>query len=474
MGVYCRNSNRKKSVVTHRLLIAFIVGISLTPCAAADDAGINLERPLILSDSEKLFDFSIDTSVRYLFRSAIIDSQGYYDSDLFQDLQLSITMPRNNIAGFHFLGSLREDLDGGSSQINFFPFEDIGDTRTTPVFGSVYEAYFDINYILPFLKQIRIGRQSGERDAAVFFDGLALDMELSQQFFLTFYGGLAFHFFEIDYTWGSDMLGGAGIDYRPLSSTIFSLDYLFVKDEQSITSTVNGYDHLFTVKFKQNSFSFLRPVIKVRFLNLSFQDLLVNIVSTFPEIDLEVNTRQILRASVSDGYSNELAPYNPVLGSFNPYYSFDGKVRKIFRENLAVDLGVLARSLLGSQNSTAFNREFSRFYTAFEITDLMNTGVFLSVTGEIWLRGNDEYYSGGLDFGYTFRRMKYGDISFGTYFSLYKYAYYPNPEEREMVQTFYTKARIPLWDNLSLNYSYEFEAGIEPYHTLKIGTRYEY
>ncbi|MCF6335228.1 MAG: hypothetical protein L3J12_05775 [Spirochaetales bacterium] len=461
--------------MSYRIIIAFIVIITLTHGVWADNIGSQSGIVPGSSDSEKVFDFTVGTSVRYLFRSARTNTKRYYDNDLFQDLQLSITMPGYKMFEFHFLGSVREDLDGGSDQTDFFPFEDIGDTRITPVFGYVHEAYFNINYLFPFLKQVRVGRQSGQRNSAVFFDGLAVDMDLTSRFFLTLYGGLAFHFFEIDYIWGSDLLGGAGIDYMPLGSTIVSLDYLFVKDVQDTVSPAGTYDHLFTVKIKQNSFSFLRPMIKIRFLNLFFQDLLISTISTFPEIDLEVSTRQTIRVAATDGFSNELIPYNTLMANLNPYYSFDGKIRKLFMENMAVDLGLLVRSLLGQQNSTAFNREFRRIYTAVELNNILDTGVFLSVTGELWFRDNNEYYSGGLDFGYSFRKLKKdGSISFGSYFSLYKYSYYPEPEEKELVQTFYTKARIPLGKNLSLNCSYEFEATIESYHTLKIGTRYDY
>ena len=473
------NCNKIEASVSNRLpvslLIGLLIGITLTNGVWADEINIQREIGSVSTGSEKLFDFNINTSVSYELRSTISDAQRYYDNDFFQDLQLGITMPQNNLFEFHFLGSLREDIDGGSDLIYFSPLEDIGDTRTTQIFGYVYESHFDINYLLPSLKQIRIGRQAGERDEPLFFDGLAVDLELFRRIFMTLYGGVAFHYFEIDYSWGSDLLGGVGIDYSPFPSTAINLDYLFVKDDQSTVSETTVYDHLIALKLRQEFFSFIRSRIKLRVINLSFQDLSANIIATFPEIDLELSTSQNIRFISSDEFSNELSSYNALLGSFIPYYSFDGKIRKLFGQNLATDLGFFIRGLVGQQDSSIFNREYSRIYSIAELNDILFAGFFFSVSGDLWLSGDNEYYSAGLDLGYTFQRvLKDTTINFGTYFSLYKYTYNPEPEEKELIRTFYARIRLPFGKNFSLYCNYEFEASLEPYHKLKIETHYEY
>ncbi|HAJ92478.1 MAG TPA: hypothetical protein DCO71_07695, partial [Gammaproteobacteria bacterium] len=86
-----------------------------------------------------------------------------------------------------------------------------------------------------------------------------------------------------------------------------------------------------------------------------------------------------------------------------------------------------------------------------------------------------EYTSGGLDAEYRLKRGRNSTkIIAGTYYSLYKYDYYILLGEREHVQTYYLKTKMPIGMGLTMNARYEYEDSIEDYHTLKVGVRYDF
>ena len=171
-------------------------------------------------------------SLRYTFRTAeLATDERIQDQDVFTDLRLDVTRSNSRPYEFHFLGSLRSDLDGDHNVKTFFPFEDINNTHKGRTTGTVYEAYAVLKNDTRPDTRARVGRQAGTRDEAVYFDGIAADIGMAGgRANLTLYGGIAVSFYEVDGHWGDDTLEGVGIDFRPLASTGISADYLVVRD----------------------------------------------------------------------------------------------------------------------------------------------------------------------------------------------------------------------------------------------------
>jgi hypothetical protein len=176
-------------------------------------------------------------SARYVFRNAKSSTQSWNDQDLFGELRLDLTMPRTNRYEFHFLGTGRKDIDGEREPRTFYPLEDIGDTGNHSTKTYISEAHLDVNNLLSFVPQIRLGRQAGTRDEPVFFDGIGIDLAASDRINLTLYGGAAVHFYELYQDSGDDTLAGAGIDLQVLRSTSLSIDYLGAEDERTYPSS---------------------------------------------------------------------------------------------------------------------------------------------------------------------------------------------------------------------------------------------
>lgn len=414
-------------------------------------------------------------STRYRYRTTRLSGDRVNDHDLMEQLRIDYATPRESTYEIHFLATSRQDLDGDQDHSDFFPFEDISDTRDTWWSGYLYEAHVDMNNLLSALTQLRIGRQSGTRDEPVFFDGIAADMSVTRTLNLSIYGGTAVHFYEIDEDWGSDTLAGAGLDYFPFRKTRFSLDYLYARDKRDSTLATDQKDNLTSIKIRQHFSPFLRAMAALRHVNGDSRDMKARAIKAFPSMDMEVSLSYFRQFRTQNELSNELASYYDVLGQSDPFQSLDVKIRKFLGPRYAIDLGYFSRELTKDQAESAFNREYRRAFAVLDAMDVFYDGLSLSLIGEYWETGDKEYTAAGFDAAYHRKQdKKSAKINVGTYFSLYKYDYYFQLGEREQVRTFYVSGKTPLTTALSVKARYEYEDSIENYHSLKIGMGYDF
>jgi hypothetical protein len=409
-------------------------------------------------------------STRYVYRS----SGDVTDQDLFGELRMDMTSPKEHQYEFHFFGTARADVDGNSDRHDFNPLEDIGDTYRSSYHGYLYEAHFDVNNFLPRVPQVRLGRQAGVRDEQVFFDGLAAEVRVADSIQLSLYGGAAVHFFEVGSHWGDDSLAGAAIDYTPWLDTKLSLDYLTVEDTQSYPASVELTDRMVSLKLWQRLGSIANASVKYRTLNGERRDVSVRALSAFPEADFQINLNYFRQFRTQEELSNELSLYYAVLGASAPYESYDLKLRKLFGAHFAVDAGYFKRSLLESGQESAFDRDYTRTFFFLEFIDLPADRVSFTIICEQWETEGREFQSAGLDAGYVFKKGRNAKINLGTYYSLYKYDYYVEKGLSENVRTYYVNGTYPVTKSFSLNGRYEFETGMEKYQTLRLGLRYDF
>ncbi len=414
-------------------------------------------------------------SGKFVSRTARLPGEKIRDDDIFSDLRLDIAQPSDQGYEFHFFGTLRDDLSNNRNRTTFSPFEDIGDTYGSAVHGYLYEAHLDLNRPFAKVSQIRLGRQDGTRGEPIFFDGISLDAGLLPKLAATLYGGAAVHFYELDNRWGDDTLGGAGIDYFPLSGTIVGLDYLYVTDKRGVFDTTTRHDQLVSLKVNQRFTPNLKTSAKIRYVNGESRDLKITAGAALPEADFEMILAYIEQFRTQNELSNELSPFFDVLGPSFPYRSYDARIRKFFGKHLSVDLGYFQRSLVHSSQENAFNRQFHRTYAVFDLIDLFIDRLSLALTGEEWKSGQQRVQSAGFDIGYAFTPGRRSPkMNAGSYYSLYKYDYYISLGERTNVRTYYVKVILPFAQRYSVNGSYEYENSLEEYQTAKLGIRYDF
>jgi hypothetical protein len=412
---------------------------------------------------------------KYVSRTSRISDEKIRDEDLFGELRLDIARQSSSGPEFHFFGTVRDDLSNIGDRKYFSVYEDIGNTYNSRTRGYLYEAHLDLNQPFSQFSQVRIGRQDSIRDEPVFFDGIAADVNISQKVALSLYGGAAVHLYEIDTRWGVDRLGGLGLDYFPRKGTSLSMDYLYVDDTRNLYDTLNQHDNLVSFKLGQRFTPNLKATAKIRYLNSEQRDMKLRIVGSVPEADIEMQAAYFRQSRTQNELSNEFSPYYDVIGQSNPYHSYDIRVRKLFGIHYAIDIGYFQRRLLDTQQESAFNRAYRRSYAVLDMTGLALDGLSFSVTGEQWKSGSQSFNSAGFDAGYAFRKGRRSPkVNAGSYYSLYKYDYYSSLGERTKVRTDYVKFEYPFAQHYALNGGYEFEHGLEDYHTAKLGMRYEF
>lgn len=161
------------------------------------------------------------------------------------------------------------------------------------------------------------------------------------------------------------------------------------------------------------------------------------------------------------------------MGESHPYETYDLKLRKLFGEIIAIDIGYFERKLIEGRDEGPFNREFKRIFSSAEIDGLLIENLTFTITGEKWKSDERELKSLGLDIGYVFNEGK-TRLNIGTYYSLYKYDYYLELGERERVRTYYARLKSHLSKSFSIDTSFEYEDTIDEYKIFKTGIRYDF
>jgi hypothetical protein len=424
-----------------------------------------------------------DVSAGYRFQAAVGDFPTAFGNDLSQGLHLDVSFSSSDLLSAHLSADAREVLGPTQYSTTFSPLLGLSNAWATPVSGDLYEAYLDLKRSLPWLPLVRFGRQAAARDEPFFFDGVTVQLDLGSLFALTTYGGVAVHFYELDYAWGSDLLAGAGLDFYPWPATRLSVDYAYVQDTRTLFLGANQYNHLLSFRAWQRLFDVLRLSAAFRMINFAPTEVRLNASATFPDLGLDIYGTYFVQFVPLLQLSNELSGYYDVLGQALPFQSVQLKARKLLGDHFGVSASGFLRGLLGGdQAATPFNRQYGKLSLGVEVIDLPVPGLDLEVPAEMWISGANQYYSTG--FSLTWRPIKERSLAFeaGTYFSLYKYDY-GTPYlatflgEREDVQTYYLEARVPLGQHFVLEGRYELEHGSEfllgsqTFHTFRLGVR---
>jgi hypothetical protein len=459
---------RSSSIVALTLLVSF-------PSSAVEETPAAPVPPFTSISRDASTAVNGYLSGRYVYRAASSAEGRTSDQDLFGDLRLDITRPKDNRYDFHFFGSVRSDLDGNQNVNGFNPLHDIGDTYGQSTIGYLYEANAVLNSPVQHVTRVRIGRQSGARDEPVVFDGVAMDMG-SEKVNVTLYGGAAMHFYEVDRHWGKDTLEGAGLDYTPRPATGISVDFLAVKDKREFTpedATVN--DRMVSLKVWQQFEPYTRVAAKYRYLDGEPRDLSFSASTIWPAADIDATVSYFRQFRPQYELTTDLSLYYDVMGVSAPYQSFDIKLRKFVAERVAMDLGYFKRALLDPSEEGPFNKEFWRAYFDVEVMDLFLNNLSGTILLEQWESRGQSYGAVGADLSYKIRKnKKEARISIGTNYNLYKYDYYTELGVREQVRTWYLTGKYPLNNGFSVNGGYEYEHGFETYQTLRLGMRYDF
>lgn len=419
---------------------------------------------------EKFFNFPV-TGVLYT-RYRLRAGAGDHDQDMYEFLSMDFGDKNRQPVTGHFDARVAEDLTGHHAIAKADVFAGIVDTYSSQIDPTLYSAYADFNRI-PGVDFLRAGRQFNyDTPEVAQFDGLRLDtkpfLEEHETVF-SFYGGLPVH--QYQHSSAGDWLVGAAAEGRPWKSARLRLDYLHADDDlsgersgsQLVSSlglnTGDGTQHndLLALSMWQ---TFRNPDLRLqgRFSVLDGEprEALARVVYNKPDDQLQVSATYRAWFERQGRLATEFDTFFDTLLGQEPYHNGNLVVTKGWTEYFWMEAGAWVRRMLNDSSVGAFNREFDRYYSTFQIRDLPIKGLSYSVTGSWWEGHGQAPDTGQVGADVSYRWKKEFQSSIGTDYAMYKYDLFTN-SERDQVRTYYVKQRWRpnRWATLDVNYEHE-------------------
>ena len=131
--------------------------------------------------------------------------------------------------------------------------------------------------------------------------------------------------------------------------------------------------------------------------------------------------------------TNDLTPYVPMLGSFDPFFRATAKATWRPQAHLLFELGASWRVLENSEDENTFNHEWFNYYFTWSWLDLVDQKMDLTLTASGYdTSGNTQHViTSSLDYRIKENLL----LSLGLDYALYKYIWFDN-SERENVWTY--------------------------------------
>lgn len=414
--------------------------------------------------------------LRYVFRTT--SDRRERDQDLFQDLFAEGGYVPKGLR-FELAGRLKEDIDG---RPRVSTFRDVYDTWDRPVHGYLTTAFLEALDRGP-LERARVGRQYYEQGVNVRFDGALLEStHLGDAVKLLAYGGVPVHLFESSPR--GDWLVGGAIELVAITRTEVRFDYVHLSDARpdlarakqrdGVARDAVRDDDLFqlTVKvrpteelgFLVRASTFLRDATRVE----------AEVVWRDADADLVLRARWEALIGAPRERTIDFAPFDAVLGRYEPYHSFRADVRKGLGDHLALSTGASVRDLFRDRDEGPFNRELVRVYGQVDVMSWPWEGLDLTGTVEWYrdlARAGVSYFTGT---GEASQRIGDVTVSGGSSYAAYKQDTF-FIDERENVRTYFGRLvwRPVRW--LRLRLSYELEVNDEERtHVVRADVRFSY
>ncbi|MDY6933301.1 MAG: hypothetical protein SVZ03_03665 [Spirochaetota bacterium] len=416
--------------------------------------------------ADSLISLSSHTQVRYDSKY-LSDDEGE-DHKLHQTADLNIVEKKWGHLRFAFSGDMVEDIDDiDDSTID--RTRSIHDTWSCSNHGYLYLCQAEI-YRLGHLNYARFGRQYVSHELTTHIDGmnLLLNLSISDIEINPFvYGGIPVRLYqEAEYWDASEAGGGAHIVLN--KSTKLTLEHQYIKETPDI-DIIGTYSESGESEYHQSAVALRRSLFDngygyATFVMLDNCPKYVNsrFSFLFDKMDLEIDASYFYQFSkLSDNIPTTISPFSGLIGEIKPYHNATIDIMKgIYKDNIFISCGTEIRLLDYDEDETDFNHSYNHEYLAVIIDNLPIKGMHLSTQADFWkvMDNNDQdtIISCSLEVGYTKPRSL--DFLVGSYYSLYKYDYFSNLDEKTDVYTVYSKARYYIVDGLYFDASYELES----------------
>jgi hypothetical protein len=397
------------------------------------------------------------------------------DQQLFQYLTLHMNDIIPDKVSVHFLGRLSAELNGHEDGDDFF--FDIYDTFDSSLNGRIYYLYADIKDPVFEQSNLRLGRMYSYEGETIFFTGAKYEQTIDR---LRYYvqGGIWASNYES--TDENDTIGGFGLDYQLLRNTMVGYDFLRVVDGE-----LDDTYHDFNITQR---FGNLKAYAQMSLLDNEPDDL--NLFGTYyySPIDLNLTAHYYTLLTARGRLTNQFSPLmalndfdtenDDTVGTLFPFNLVNLSLYKGWGDRFATTAGFETRWMSDEDEQNAFNREYDRYFAAFEVWDFMVKGLTTSLLVEYWdVNGGEDSISAGIDFEKLISERL--EVDGGFYYSRYRIrSTFAGENFSDEIETpeLYGAVRYQLKENVELlaRYEVENEEDLGTTHRVRLGVEIDF
>ncbi|MBU1170676.1 MAG: hypothetical protein KKD44_14035 [Proteobacteria bacterium] len=400
-------------------------------------------------------------------------------SRLFQSTNLTVKPESLETIYFFVSGDIYANLNRHANENEGSIMDSYDDTD-----AFLYEAYACLNNTLPSL-DIKMGRQYVTYQFSTHMDGLSTEYHFSDHKGLLYaYLGQSVDLYQFE-TWTDSTQAGTGLTYLLGDKAELCMEYLYIHEKTDNSDTLITPDENFhqasfslkgfwdtgtigaTLKTFDNDMESAR--LRASFVPGAFENLDITASYYYQFIDISQ------RASA-------LSPFITLLGPVKPYQQVSFQIIKGFDgPNIVIAGGGDWRDLIDANTDSAFNHSFVHGYLSMEKSEFLFTDLSLTVQGDIWqsktdtpdsANGDDRIVSGGGELDYQWNEKS--TLGLGSYYSLYKYDYYSDLNEKTDVYTLFTKIKYLPTDSIRLNAEYQLDIYDIHEHSVRLSTEWQF
>ena len=367
---------------------------------------------------------------------------------------------------FTLSGDMIEDIDSEDDDDQTDRTRNVHDTWDSSSHGYLYVCQAEL-YELGYLSYARFGRQYVNHElSTTHIDGLnlLLDFDLFGTQIKPFvYAGIPVRLYEDGDYWDAEQFGG-GAHIHFGRATKITLEHQVIEEEPDIVGT---YRESGTNRYEQSAVALRRSFFPkgYGYLSLFLLDNRATHINTrfsllVDRLDLDIDAsyfyqfQEIDEAPISSPY------YTGLIGTIKPYHNVALDIMKgVYKDRVWISGGTQWRLLDSGEEESEFNHSYNNQYLAVIIDDLLMKDVQLSLQADFWQVMDSDNEDEILSFGgeIAYEKPKTISVSLGSFYSLYRYDYFADTDEKTDVYTVYSDVRYYIQPGLYLDARYELD-----------------
>jgi hypothetical protein len=366
---------------------------------------------------------------------------------------------------FSLAGDMIEDIDSlDDDQTD--RTRTIHDTWDSSSHGYLYVCQAEI-YELGRLNYARFGRQYVNHELpTTHLDGLnlLLDLDLFGMQIKPFaYAGIPVRLYEDGGYWDATEVGG-GAHILLDRFTKITLEHQLIEEDPDIVGT---YRESGKNRYEQSALAIRRSLlhkgygyISLFFLDNSPKNINTRFSLLVDRLDLDIDTSYFYQFKEIDEAPTSSPFYTGLTEPIKPYHNFTLDIMKgVYKDRIWVSAGTQWRLLDSGEDETEFNHSYNNQYLALIIDDLLMKNLELSLQADFWQVMDSDNEDEILSFGgeIAYEKPKTINISLGSFYSLYRYDYFADADEKTDVYTIYSDIRYYIQPKLYLDARYELD-----------------